>query len=220
MNRKVYLLAGFAGVHLFAALAQSAPLAGLNVSPVVTSNFDSTKPGALPANWLGTKTGAGTQRWAVAFDATAPSGGQVLKQSGEATYPVCLMTDSQLKDGIVEVKFKPVSGREDQAGGIIWRAKDAANYYVCRANALEDNVRIYRVVAGQRIQFDTANLRVTGGQWHTLRVEFSGPSFIAFLDGKKVLTAKDATFAVAGMVGVWTKADSVTAFDDFACSSK
>ncbi len=185
-----------------------------------TVSFDDAKPGALPANWLGTQTGGGTAQWTVEKDATAPSAPHVLKQSGQADYPLCLKTDTKLQDGFVEVKFKSISGRDDQTGGVVWRAKDANNYLIARANALEDNLHIYRTVAGRRIQFDGVNLKVTGGQWHTLRVEFSGPNFTVFFDGKKVLTAKDATFTEAGMVGVWTKADSVTAFDDFSCGPK
>ena len=181
-----------------------------------TDRFDSTPPGTLPLGWLGTKTGSGTPRWSVEKDLTAPSGGQVLRQSGTATYPVCLKSAAVLQDGFVEVKFKAIAGQEDQAGGVVWRAKDADNYYIARANALEDNVHIYRTVAGRRIQFDGVDAKVTGNQWHTLRVEFRGPDFTVFLDGRKVLAAKDGAFPAAGMVGVWTKADSVTAFDDFS----
>jgi hypothetical protein len=180
-----------------------------------TVSFDEAKPGSLPATWLGTQTGSGKALWSVEKDASAPSGSNILKQSGEAAYPVCLKTDVKLKDGFVEVKFKAISGRGDQAGGLVWRARDANNYFIARANALEDNVHIYRTVNGRRVQFDGVDVKVKGGEWHTLRVEFSGPGFSVSLDGRKVLTAKDATFAEAGMVGVWTKADSVTAFDDF-----
>lgn len=192
----------------------------MTAMPVETVNFDEAKPGTLPANWLGTKTGSGSPRWAVEADTSAPSKPNVLKQSGAATFPVCLKTDTSLQDGFVEVKFKPIAGQVDQAGGVVWRAKDANNYFIARANALEDNVHIYRTVNGRRIQFDGADLQVTGGQWHTLRVEFAGPNFAVFYDGRKVLTASDKTFTEAGMVGVWTKADSVTAFDDFSYGSR
>jgi hypothetical protein len=185
-----------------------------------TINFDEAKIGALPSNWLGTKTGSGTPRWTVESDDSAPSKPNVLKQSGHATYPVCLKSDAKINDGFVEVKFKPVSGKEDQAGGLVWRAKDAGNYFIARANALEDNVHIYHTVKGRRVQFGGVDTKVQTGVWHTLRVDFSGPNFVVSLDGKKVLTAKDTTFSDAGMVGVWTKADSVTAFDDFSYGEK
>src|SRR5213595_2603153 len=103
-------------------------------------NFDNSKVGAAPPGWTATQTGSGQARWSVEKDDSAPSQPNVLKQSGEATYPLCLKTDTKLKDGFVEVKFKAISGREDQAGGVVWRAADADNYYVARANALEDNV--------------------------------------------------------------------------------
>ncbi len=96
-------------------------------------NFDNLAPGAPPPGWTATKTGSGSPKWAVEKDPAAPSKPNVLKQSGEATYPVCIKDDTRLKDGFVEVKFKPVSGKEDQAGGVIWRCQDADNYYVARA---------------------------------------------------------------------------------------
>src|SRR6266853_6772408 len=98
------------------------------------------KSGAAPAGWTTTQTGSGTAKWAVEKDDSAPSKPKVLKQSGQATFPVCIKNDTKLKDGFVEVKFKPVSGKGDQAGGVIWRCKDANNYYIARANALENNV--------------------------------------------------------------------------------
>src|SRR5438132_12577994 len=98
-------------------------------------NFDNLKAGAPPPGWTATKTGTGNAKWTIEADNTAPSKPNVLKQSGQATYPICIKDDTSLKDGFVEVKFKPISGREDQAGGLIWRAKDSNNYYVARANA-------------------------------------------------------------------------------------
>src|SRR5438309_10859519 len=108
-----------------------------------TVNFDNLQPGAPPPGWTAAQTGSGKAKWTVEKDDTAPSKPNVLKQSGVATYPVCFKNDTSLKDGFVEVKFKPISGKEDQAGGVAWRLKDADNYYIARANALEDNVTIY-----------------------------------------------------------------------------
>ncbi|MEO6245064.1 MAG: family 16 glycoside hydrolase [Opitutaceae bacterium] len=201
-----------------AALIVALPVA--STAAAEFTHFDDAKPGALPSNWLGTLTGNGSSQWSIVREASAPSAPHVLKQSGVADYPLCLKTDATLGDGFVEVKFKPVSGREDQSGGVVWRAKDANHYYVARANALENNVRIYRVVAGQRIQLGTANAKVAGGQWHTLRVEFEGSALVVIFDGKQVLAAKDPTFTAPGLIGVWTKADSVTLFDDFGWGPK
>ncbi|MCI0746392.1 MAG: hypothetical protein L0Y58_13400 [Verrucomicrobia subdivision 3 bacterium] len=183
-------------------------------------NFDDSKPGSAPSGWTLTKTGKGEPKWSVEQDSTAPSKPNVLKQAGEATYPLAIKEDSNLKDGFVEVKFKPISGGEDQAGGIIWRCKDADNYYICRANALENNVRIYHFVTGKRTQFKGANLPVAANQWHRLRVDFTGKQFTVTFNDKELFTAEDATIAEAGKVGLWTKADSVTLFDDFSYGAK
>jgi predicted peroxiredoxin len=183
-------------------------------------NFDDAKVGEAPAGWTATNTGSGEAKWTIEKDDTAPSKSNVLKQSGEATYPVCLKNQTNLKDGFVEVKFKAVSGKEDQAGGVIWRAKDADNYYIARANALEDNVTIYHTVKGSRVAFKNVNHKVKPGAWHTLRVEFQGNHFTVTFDGEKVIEATDDSFSEAGKVGVWTKADSVTLFDDFSYGNR
>jgi hypothetical protein len=133
---------------------------------------------------------------------------------------VCIKNDTAIKDGFVEVKFKPVSGKEDQAGGVLWRCRDADNYYVARANALEDNVTIYHTIKGKRVAFKNVDTKVASGVWHTLRVDFEGNKFTVALDGKKVIEATDDSFPDAGQVGVWTKADSVTLFDNFSYGSK
>lgn len=185
-----------------------------------TVNFDDLKAGAPPPGWTATQTGQGDAKWEVVADASAPSKPNVLKQSGEATYPVCFKNDTSLKDGFVAVKFKPVSGKEDQAGGVIWRCQDADNYYIARANALEDNVTIYHTIKGKRASFKNIDTKVAPGVWHTLRVEFKGNQFAVIFDGKQVIEATDDSFAEAGKVGVWTKADSVTLFDDFTYGGK
>lgn len=200
-----------------AALATTV-LVGISLADAV--NFDNLPVGTAPAGWTATKTGTGEAKWTVEKDDTAPSKPNVLKQSGQATYPVCIKDDTSLKDGFVEVKFKPISGREDQAGGLVWRAKDPNNYYVARANALENNVTIYHTVNGRRTEKKRANVKVASNQWHTLRVEFQGNHFVVMSDGNRALEWDDDTFKDAGKVGVWTKADSVTLFDDFSYGPK
>jgi hypothetical protein len=182
-------------------------------------NFDQVKPGQLPAGWVGGVTGGGNPKWSVALD-TDTAGKNVLEQSGQGVFPWCVKKDVSLSDGFVEVKFKPIQGREDQAGGVVFRWKDADNYYVARANALEDNVRIYHVTKGKRIQFQGVDRKVTPGEWHTLRVDFAGNHFLVTFDGKKAFAAEDSSLEGAGAVGVWTKADSVTAFDAFRWGEK
>lgn len=193
---------------------------GVGAAMADTIHFDDAKVGAVPSGWTATQTGEGTAKWAIESDASAPSKPNVLKQSGEAAYPVCIKENTNLKDGFVEVKFKSVAGKEDQAGGVIWRCKDAENYYVARANALEDNVTIYHTIGGRRSSFKSVGSKVTSGQWHLLRVEFSGSQFTVIFDGATVLEASDKHFTDAGKVGVWTKADSVTLFDDFSYGEK
>ena len=113
-------------------------------------------------------------QWSVEKDDTALSKPNILKQSGQATYPVCPKDDVNLKDGFVEVKFKSVGGKGRSGGGVIWRAQDADNYYIARANALEDNVTIYHTIKGKRVSFKNVDIKVTPGEWHTLRVDFAG----------------------------------------------
>ncbi|HEY4344016.1 MAG TPA: hypothetical protein VGN05_06715, partial [Parvibaculum sp.] len=139
----------------------------------------------------------------------------VLKQSGSGTFPWCVK-DASLADGVVEVKMKPVSGREDQAGGLMWRWKDGDNYYVARANALENNVSLYYTEKGKRNTIRYVNAPVASNAWHALRVEFSGKHIRIALDGKTYIELDDEHIAGAGALGVWTKADSVTIFDDFS----
>ncbi len=186
------------------------------ITPVTAIlSFDQDHPGALPAGWRAGVTGRGSPQWAVATDATAPSTSQVLKQSGSGTFPWCVRTDASFVDGHVEVKFKAISGREDQAGGLVWRFKDGDNYYVARANALENNVSLYYTQDGRRNTLQYVDAPVPGNTWHTLRVAFCGKRLQVIFNGKACIEMEDAHFAEAGAVGVWTKADSVTLFDDF-----
>ena len=183
-------------------------------------NFDDATVGGAPMGWTATQTGSGNAKWTIEKDDTTPTKPNVLKQSGVATYPVCFKNDTNLKDGFVEVKFKPISGKEDQAGGLVWRLKDANNYYIARANALEDNVTIYTTTNGRRTEKKRVEAKVASNTWHTLRVDFQGNHFTVTFDGKKAIEWDDETFKDAGKVGVWTKADSVTLFDDFNYGAK
>jgi hypothetical protein len=196
-----------------AALAASAAFAE-------TINFDNDSPGALPSSWQQGVTGKGTPRWTVREDATAPSKPNVLEQSGSGTFPWCVLRNSSLENGFVEVKFKPLRGKEDQAGGVVWRWKDGDNYYVARANALENNVSLYHTTNGRRNTIKYVNAPVPANTWHTLRVEFSARHIRVALDGKPYIELDDSHISGAGAVGLWTKADSVTAFDDFSYGSR
>src|SRR5436190_4074798 len=160
-----------------------------------TENFDSSNPGALPEGWEAGVTGSGIPKWAVGTDPTAPSGKNVLQQTGRGTFPWCVKRNASLADGFVEVKFKPLSGREDQAGGVVWRWKDANNYYVARANALEDNVSLYYTENGSRKTLKYVDAPVARGAWHTLRVEFSAVRIRVLFDGVARIELEDTHIA-------------------------
>ena len=190
-----------------------------------TYNFDNASPGSLPSNFVSARTGGGDMgSWAILADSTAPSKPNVLAQtstdSTDYRFPVAVLNDGVFKDMEVSVKFKPVAGSVDQAGGLVFRYRDENNYYIVRANALEDNCNLYHVINGQRSQFAGANITVAPRQWHELKVVCVGNQIICFLDGKQVIQATDDTFKNAGRIGVWTKADSVTYFDDFTVTPK
>ncbi len=195
-------------IGALALLASEMPLAQ-------TVNFDAEVVGSVPAGWICGVTGAGCPRWAVTVDAGAPSRRNVLTQSGSGTYPWCVKSGTAIADGFVEVKFKPISGREDQAGGVVWRWKDADHYYVARANALENNVSLYYTEGGRRKTLKYVDAPVSSGAWHTLRVEFKDTRIVVSLDGKQYIALDDPHLGGSGTVGVWTKADSVTSFVDF-----
>jgi hypothetical protein len=198
-------------------------IAGLLVSSGLaadTIGFDKDAVGAQPAGWTCGVTGRGSPKWTVEAEVNAPSGPNVLTQSGSGTFPWCAMADVAITDGFVEVKFKPMQGSEDRAGGLMWRWKDGDNYYIARANALENNVSLYHTTQGNRRTIKYVDAAVAANQWHTLRVEFAGKRIQVMLDGKSYIDLEDAHINGTGAVGVWTKADSVTAFDDFSWSGQ
>ena len=181
-----------------------------------TFNFDTSTAGALPMGWRQGVTGRGSANWSVQPDASAPSKPNVLLQAGVGSFPWVVRSGVSLADGYVEVKFKSLEGREDQAGGVVWRWQDGDNYYVARANALENNVSLYYTERGRRTTIKYADAPVPAMVWHTLRVEFSGKRIRVVFDGKAYIELEDTHIARPGAVGMWTKADSVTAFDDFS----
>jgi hypothetical protein len=184
-----------------------------------TINFDSTATGALPAGFSTALTGGGGPvSWVVRADPSAPGGGKTLVQeSADDTsyrFPLCIYDKIVARDVAVEVNYKPLSGKVDQAGGIVLRYTPE-NYYIARANALEENVILFKTVQGKRSKIEEVPVKVAAGRWHTLRFEANGPRLKIALDGKIVIERDDSTFSNPGKVGLWTKADSVSAFADF-----
>jgi hypothetical protein len=174
-------------------------------------SFEEAAGGSLPSDFISI-----LGDWTTESDSTAPSPPNVLRQTGafkSPDFPRVIVKSLTFTDVTVRVRCRPEKGETDRACGIVFRAKDSDNYYLTRANALEDNVRLYRVVNGDRQEFASADLAVTAGQWHTLEVTARGTKLGVSWDGRPVLDASDATFT-NGKIGLWTKADSVTAFDD------
>ncbi|WP_052389504.1 hypothetical protein [Belnapia moabensis] len=210
LSRRCALLAGpgllLAG-HRAAAQGQARRL-----------DFADVAVGAPPPGFSFALTGGGPPvRWAVLEDPSSPAGPRVLAEtSGDRTdsrFPLAILDGVSARDVAVSVRFKPVSGTVDQAAGLVVRLRDARNYYIARADALEDNVRLYRVVDGRRIQFAGVDVRVPRGRWQALGLRIEGDRLAVSLNGRELFTATDRTFAEAGRVGLWTKADSVTHFD-------
>lgn len=164
----------------------------------------------------------GKADWKVTADAAAPSPCQVLRlsaASAEQVFNVLMFTETSYADLDLAVKLRADSGKEDQGGGLIWRCTDADNYYICRFNPLEKNFRVYKVVDGKRQQLASASTEAKAEAWHTVRTTMVGEKITCWLDDKKLLEASDATFQHAGMIGLWTKADASSSFDDLVVQS-
>lgn len=184
-----------------------------------TRTFDDDAAGSPPAGFSFGRTGGGPLgRWVVRAESGAPSGANVLAQldtdDTDFRFPVAVMNEPSLRDVRVSVRCRTISGRVDQACGLVARYRDENNYYVTRANALEDNIRLYTVRDGQRHQLASWSGRVAPNVWHEYRLDVRGDHLEVYWDGQRVLDYHDTTFGEAGRVGVWTKADSVTYFDD------
>lgn len=191
-----------------------------------TITFDKADVDKLPKGWTAAQTGKGDGSvWKVVADDSAPTRkGYVLAQTTEgpkAAFNLCVLDDSKYKDVDIRVAFKAVKGKIDQGGGVVWRYQDANNYFVARYNPLEGNLRFYKVVDGGRTQLATKeDLELKAGAWHTFQVAMEGERVECKLNGKQVFEAKDGTIAKPGKVGLWTKADAQTYFDDLKISGK
>jgi len=222
------------GLGFVPVILVAAGVAGAAAGSEQAVDFQRDTVGEAPKGFSFAHTGPGSAvRWEIRVDASSPSGDHVLVQaSDDATrgrFPLAIYEGAQLADGSVAVRFKTISGEVDQAAGVVWRYRDPDNYYIVRANALEGNVVLYKVEKGKRSDLkpigagwfaygEKAN--VAKGRWQELRVEFAATRFRVFLDGKPLFEVEDDTFAQPGRVGLWTKADSVTAFDGLRIESR
>lgn len=202
---------------------------GLLTGPTQVYNFDAASIGRPPAGWAIETTHEGPPaKWRILKDTTAPSRpyvlAQVSKSPHESRQPLAILDKAPITDGVVSVMLKPVAGKEDEAGGVVWRYRGPNDYYVARANALENNVAVYRVengvqtplqVKGKPPRTFAAKYRVPSGQWSTLKVDFRGSLFTVYFNHRRLFQVQDSTFTNSGKVGLCTKADSVTYFDDF-----
>ena len=206
---------------------------GASAGPLIV-DFEGMAPGKPPRGFSAALTGKGAPpAWVIKEDPTAPTGPKVVTQttSDKTSYrfPLCIYDAFTGKDPELSVSFKPISGRVDQAAGLVWRYQDANNYYVVRANALEDNVVLYKVEHGKRSDLKSKgawlfsygkDAPVPAQRWSTLRVTVRGQRFSVWLNGKHLFDVEDDSFSGAGQVGLWTKADSVTAFDSLTVQGR
>lgn len=205
-------------------LCVSLPAVAQQSSDRKTITFDTDAAGSPPAGFEFARTGNGAEgKWVVRDDKDKPGNHVLVQESADKTdyrFPMAVVKEGAYKDVRLSVRAKPVSGEVDQGFGLVWRYRDANNYYITRCNADEDNCTIYHTVKGSRRAFQNKAIKVATNMWHTLKMEATGDHFTVWFDGTKVLDAKDETFKEAGRVGLWTKADSVIQFDDFTIEGR
>ncbi len=189
-----------------------------------TITFDGDSVGSAPSGFEFARTGRGAEgKWIVRADQDKPGNHVLVQESADPTdyrFPLAVVKEGSYKDVTLSVRAKPLSGKVDQGFGMVWRYKDADNYYITRCNADEDNCTIYHAVAGGLRPFQNKPISVAKSTWHTLKMQAAGNHFVVWFDGTKILDATDETFREAGRVGLWTKADSVIAFDDFTIEGR
>jgi hypothetical protein len=187
-------------------------------------DFEADAVGQPPAGFELARTGGGAEgKWVVRTEKGADKNHVLVQESADPTdyrFPVAVLKEGVYTNVTLSVRARPLSGEVDQGFGLVWRYKDANNYYITRCNADEDNCTIYHTVGGRRRAFLNQSVKVAKSTWHTLKVEATGDHFVVWYDGNKVLDAKDETFKDAGKVGLWTKADSVIEFDDFTVEGR
>ncbi len=213
-SRPIFLLTILCVTFLVAVTAAS-----------LKKDFETDAVGAPPAAFILARTGSGQEgQWMIRLEKGVGTTNHVLVQESadkaDNRFPLAVLKDGEYKDVTLSVRARPLAGQVDQGFGLVWRYRDANNYYIARCNALEDNCTIYHVVNGRRVSFRNQNVKVATNRWHTLKVEAVGDHFVVWCDDKVVLDARDGTFKDAGKVGLWTKADSVIEFDDLSVEGR
>jgi hypothetical protein len=222
-HRRPIVATAMAACALACAVSQVLAQHALAQQGTIMIGLDKMEIGKPPAGFDFARTGqGGPPRWVVVSDPGA-SGGRAIEQSStdrtDYRFPLAIYRAVSARNVEVSLRFKAIAGSVDRAGGIAVRVTDPNNYYVVRANALEDNVRFYRVIKGERRQIEGADLKVPANEWHTLALKADGDRFTVTYNGKQLYTATDRTFDAAGAVALWTKADSVTRFDSIAINA-
>ena len=184
------------------------PLAEDQTASEVVFNFDNEEIGKLPTDWT-----AATSTWMIANDGNNKAMKQTGKNEGDR-FNICVQNKLSYQNLQLEVRIKALEGKEDQGGGLVWRYVDAKNYYITRANPLENNFRVYKVVNGNRKQMESSNVSFRKGEWYNIKVVMTGNAITCYYNGQKLLSHTDDTFPKAGLVGFWSKADAVSLFDD------
>jgi hypothetical protein len=188
-------------------------------------NFEDANTGELPPGWIATKTGEGPGSvWKIIEDPSAPAGPKVLAQTSpdgpNPLFNLCLCTTTKYADLDLKISLKPREGKLDQGGGPVWRCQDKDNYYVARLNPLENDFRLFHVIKGKRtLLTKPVQVQEPAGQWHTIRITHAGSHITCYLNDKKLIEHDDMTLFDPGMIGLWTKADAVTSFDNVTVST-
>ncbi len=205
--------------HAFLAFVVSGCLSLAAAADSGKRDFETDALGQPPAGFEFARTGGGAEgKWVVRVERGAEKNHVLVQESADPTdyrFPLAVLKDGTYGDVTLSVRARPLSGKVDQGFGLVWRYKDANNYYITRCNADEDNCTIYHTVDGRRRPFLNHSVKVATNAWHILKMEAVGDHFTVWFDGNRVLDARDQTFKDAGRVGLWTKADSVIEFDDF-----
>lgn len=221
LNWSILIAVLFLNTTVWAQGKQPLAKKALNLS------YENVAVGKIPADWKveATNQHGPLATWQVVTDSTAPSGKKVLELTDTnhnygGSFNLCWTDKVQFLNGIITVHFKANKGQEDEGGGVIWRAKDKNNYYIARYNPLEDNFRMYYVKDGARRMLASSRIKFPAHVWHTMKIVQDGNKLSGYLNGKKYLEVKDKTFTKPGGVGLWTKADAATSFDDFSVQAK
>ncbi len=228
MKTKMYFSGLMVSFIFFVITAMMLPGTGRQQHPRnLDLNFEQVPAGKIPAGW---KVEATMQRgplatWQVVEDQTAPSGKKILSltstnHTSGSTFNLCWDPQFLFLNGEISVMVRANKGLEDQGGGVIWRARDKDNYYISRYNPLENNFRIYYVKNGSRTMLASARIAIPAHRWFELKITVDGDVFRGYLNGKKLLEAKDDTFKNAGGTGLWVKADGKTSFDNFHVAAR